>query len=190
MIGNQDQQSNEVKPRAYLRDVAEAAHCDVSLVSRKRKQGKSDAQIIREGVARWKRKQRDAAAGEAKQIEADAIAAPAELPADADELAARAAADLGSVTFAEAQRLKEIELYRRQKIANDESEGKLVDGAGVELAWMEIVAKVKSKLLQLPDEMCDHLATESDPIRCREMLRNKIEQCLAALSKSDSQNDD
>lgn len=181
-IGNQDQGSNGVKPvRALLKDVAAAAHCDVSLVSRKRARGKSDAQIIREGVARWKRQQKQAAGVEARQVEAETIR-EIEQPADDAALVAKAAGGLDHLTYDEAQRLKEIELYRRQKLANDEAEGKLVDGEAVKVAWSEIISTSRSMLLLIPDEIGDRLASESDPIRCRELVREKIHHALAELA--------
>lgn len=178
----QDQQSNDGKRvRALLKDVAAAAHCDVSLVSRKRARGKSDAQIIREGVMRWKRQQKQAAGAEARQVEAEAIR-EMEQPVDDAALEAKAAGGLQSLTYDEAQRLKEIELYRRQKLANDESEGKLVDGEAVKVAWSEVISTSRSMLLLIPDEIGDRLASESDPIRCRELVREKIHHALSELA--------
>ena len=177
------QPSSEVKPeRALLKDVAAAAHCDISLVSRKRARGKSDAQIIREGVARWKRQQKAAAGAEARQVEAETIRQLEQPPAEDAALKAKAAGDLSSLTYDEAQRLKEIELYRRQRLANDEAEGKLVDGSEIQIAWQELISTSKSMLLLIPDEIGDRLASESDPIRCRELVREKIHHALSELA--------
>jgi hypothetical protein len=174
-----DEGLSGVKPvRAFLRDVAAAAHCSVPLVSQKRARGKSDAQIIREGVARWKRQQRDAAAGEAKRVEATAIVAE-----DEPTVSAELPAELDGLTYAEAQRRKEIELYRRQKLANDEAEAKLLDADEVTTAWHEMISTAKSRMMLIPDELGDRLASESNPIRCREMIREKVFHALEALAE-------
>lgn len=110
------------------------------------------------------------------------MGAPVEQPPDAGDLTAKAAADLSALTYDEAQRLKEIELYRRQKLANDETAGTLIEAGEVTTAWHEMIGAAKNRLLLIPDELGDRLASESNPIRCRELIREKVYHALEALA--------
>lgn len=193
---NQDQLSNGgQKVRATLKEVASLAHCDVSLVSRKRKRGKSDAQIIREGVARWKRGLAEQARESMQQVAAEAeaepeieavgpVAAPAVAVENDEALKAKAAANLQGATYDEAQRLKEIELYRRQKLANDEKEGSLIPAAEVEKGWSDIAAVIRDSILSVPLKIAGKLTGCTDEAQIERTLRAALRAELAKISEA------
>jgi len=83
-----------------------------------------------------------------------------------------------------------IQAVRRKALAdaekiereNKERSSELINGAEHHQAVCEMITTAKSRLLMIADELCDRLATESNPVKCREMLREKIRQSLSELA--------
>lgn len=46
-----------------------------------------------------------------------------------------------------------------------------------------MIAAAKNRLMTIPDELCDRLATETDPVVCRQMLIKKLRATLERLSE-------
>lgn len=87
------------------------------------------------------------------------------MPTYAESRAAKAAYDAA---------LARLELSARK--------GELVECRAVESAWHEMIATAKGRLLLISDELGDKLASESNPIRCRELIREKVYHALEALA--------
>lgn len=62
-------------------------------------------------------------------------------------------------------------------------EGALLKRTDVRQAVTGMISASKSRLLTMPDELCDRLAAESDAIRCREMVATKVFEALSVLSE-------
>lgn len=189
---NQDKLSNGgQRVRATLKEVADLAHCDVSLVSRKRKRGKSDAQIIREGVARWKRGLAEKAREEMEQVVAE-VATESKHKAEMDALflgsdeerEAKTPPGQGFITYDEAQRLNEIELWRRKKLINDKAEGSLIPAAEVEKGWSDIAAVIRDSILSVPLKIAGKLTGCTDEAQIERTLRAALRAELVKISES------
>lgn len=80
------------------------------------------------------------------------------------------------------------ELIRLQKETLDLGllKKRLIDSDEVAAAWSGMITRAKNMLLAIPDELGDILASEYNPIRCRELLRGKIEKALVNLAENPS----
>ncbi len=86
------------------------------------------------------------------------------------------------VTSTEARRRKDVALARMREIQVQRLEGQLLDRDDVREAGTGMVSKARAVLLAMPGELCDRLAAEADPIRCREMLDKRVREALEKLS--------
>jgi hypothetical protein len=187
-----------------IADLAKIAHLSHVTTSKKRKQGKSDRQIVREGYARLRASVAKARMASVAELRGSLVgaaeeeAAPAvdvEIEEDDDALvtdkvpigADGAESDTSSdppaelspsASFADAQRAKEFELWRKNKIANDEKEGKLLDADLVRRVWARIAVDLRNNLLSIPNNVAKICAVESDPFAVRNIIDDAIKQAL------------
>lgn len=83
----------------------------------------------------------------------------------------------------EAQRAREWLRVRKEKIAIDIAEHRLIDGLEAERAWGEMVVSAQQKLLSIPGLLAPRLAAESDQAECEVLLRSGIVSALNELSE-------
>jgi hypothetical protein len=86
-------------------------------------------------------------------------------------------------TYALAQARKESALASLRELELARERGSLLKRDEVASAWGSLISSAQSRLLVIPDEICDLLALEYNPIRCREMVLAKITDALSALSE-------
>jgi hypothetical protein len=189
--------------------VAALAHISESSVVNKRGRGISDRQIVREGLARWRARAAQYGAdpnstiqvfaptppgrrgiGRPRKNPIDAAApspgAPPAAPASAS--AAPDGVDVGAalrgdenVTLFEAQRLKEIEQFRKLRLANDEKEARLVEADVVARVWANMATLLRNKLLAIPNTLAQRCAFETDPFEIRNMIDAEIKHALESF---------
>lgn len=161
--------SNDCKTtRAPLAEVAKQAHCSLALVSRKRKQGKSDAQIEREGVARWKREQQKS---------------PKVTPEAADDETRQPSGGEEPESFADAQRRKEAALADLRELELRSKRGELVDAAEVALQWGQVCSQVRDAMLAIPPKAAPKLAGMTNEREIAFYLRGLIRDSLTKISR-------
>ncbi|MEN6606915.1 MAG: hypothetical protein ABFD60_06700 [Bryobacteraceae bacterium] len=61
--------------------------------------------------------------------------------------------------------------------------GELLDRGEVKAAVSSMIGAAKNKLITIADELCDKLAATSDPVRCRELVDDRIHQALSELAE-------
>jgi hypothetical protein len=86
-------------------------------------------------------------------------------------------------SFSEAQRAREWLRVKREKLAVEVIEGKLVDVAEVEAAWSAMILTARNRLLLLPDKVAPRIAAVSDVQECRAIVDYEIREALTALSE-------
>lgn len=85
-------------------------------------------------------------------------------------------------SFFEAQRQREWERVKKDRLQRLALEGKLLDAERVRDAVSGMIITVRTKLLVIGDEMADKLASTSDPVRCRELVDGRISHALDELA--------
>jgi hypothetical protein len=88
---------------------------------------------------------------------------------------------LEKLGFADFKVLKEQEIYRKLKRERQLLEGTLVHRAAVIGAWMQIAARVREAMMQVPHTIAGQVAAETDARVCRDMLVECIEGALVHL---------
>jgi phage terminase Nu1 subunit (DNA packaging protein) len=86
-----------------------------------------------------------------------------------------------NVTLFEAQRLKEIEQFRKLRLANDEKEARLVEADVVARVWANMATLLRNKLLSIPNTLAQRCAFETDPFEIRNMIDAEIKHALEAF---------
>jgi len=86
-------------------------------------------------------------------------------------------------SFSEAQRAREWLRVKREKLAVEVIEGKLVNVADVEAAWSAMILTARNRLLLLPDKVAPRIAAVSDVQECRAVVDYEIREALTALSE-------
>jgi len=77
----------------------------------------------------------------------------------------------------------ESERLRALKLKTDREEGRLVELAPVN-AWIAgMILKARDEFGRIPLELRDVLASETDPVRCEELLQVKVQTVLATMSE-------
>lgn len=71
--------------------------------------------------------------------------------------------------------MRELELKTRR--------GELIEAADVEREWSAAIAGARERLLQMPEQICERVAVESDPRVCAELIRKEVYRALTELSK-------
>jgi hypothetical protein len=71
----------------------------------------------------------------------------------------------------------------RERIDREALLGTLLKRDEVRGAVSGMIAAAKSRLITLPDELCDRVAAESDSVRCREMMAAKVHEALSQLAE-------
>ena len=71
----------------------------------------------------------------------------------------------------------------RERLDREVLERNLLKSDEIRSAVCGMIAASKSRLITMPDELCDRLAAESDAIRCREMVAAKVHEALEQLSE-------
>ena len=85
-------------------------------------------------------------------------------------------------TYAEAQARKETALADLRELEREEKRGNLISASDVKTAWAAHIAAVKNKLMQMPDELSDKLAAEASPVKCRQLVLEKVRGALTELT--------
>lgn len=62
-------------------------------------------------------------------------------------------------------------------------EGSLLKREEVRPAVSSMIAAAKNRLITIADELCDKLAASSDPVRCKELVDDRISQALKELAE-------
>jgi hypothetical protein len=96
----------------------------------------------------------------------------------------------GPETFREARTRKESALADQHELKARKLDGELVEISEVRGAITDHLAHSRSILLGLPGELCDRMAAEQDPIRCRLLLMERIREALTALAGMDTKYDE
>lgn len=91
--------------------------------------------------------------------------------------------ELNDGSFSEAQRQREWERVKKERLQRKVLEGKLLDAEKVRDAVSGMIAGARAKLLVIGDELADKLAGTSDPVRCRELVDDRISQALDDLAE-------
>jgi hypothetical protein len=86
-------------------------------------------------------------------------------------------------SFSEAQRAREWLRVKREKLAVELIEGKLVAVVEVEAAWSAMILTARNRLLLLPDKVAPRIAAVSDVQECRAIVDREIREALTALSE-------
>ena len=71
----------------------------------------------------------------------------------------------------------------REELDRRALEKTLLKRDDVRIAVAGMIAASKSRLMTMPDELCDRLAAESDAVSCREMLAVKVHEALEQLAE-------
>ena len=104
-------------------------------------------------------------------------------PAAAAQAGAEPLAETDDGDFGEAQRQREWERVKRERLARRKSEGELLEASEVEKTWGTILSRIKSTLLLLPDEVAVKVASISDVRVCRSTVDREVRDALALLSE-------
>jgi hypothetical protein len=86
-------------------------------------------------------------------------------------------------TFNEAQTRKEIALANLRELEEAEKRRSLLSAEVVRDAVNGMVMGARSKLLVIGDELADKMAATSDPVKCRELMDERINQALSELAE-------
>lgn len=71
----------------------------------------------------------------------------------------------------------------REELDRKVLEGALLKRAEVKSAVSAMLERFRSRVLTIADELCDRLASETDSVRCREMVDRKLCEALSQLSE-------
>lgn len=102
---------------------------------------------------------------------------------DDDGPAASPADPAARSVLARVQIQREILRIKREKLTIEQMEGSRVPLADVRAWEAQAFAAVKNALLVIPAELCDELAEETNPARCRELVERRINQALNELAQ-------
>jgi hypothetical protein len=157
---------SEVGVRELARRVGVSGH----LVSRKRRQGKSDEQITREAQLRANLLRIQGKSGKAVSIAPTSDWKRRTQEEDVED-------------FASAQARKEVALANLRELEEAEKRRNLLPADEVRDAVNGMVIGARAKLLVIGDELADKLASTSNAIKCREMVDERVAQALAELTE-------
>lgn len=161
------------------KDVAQRAGISESLVTRKRQQGMSDVEIIRHGEERKRRMAlREKHAPKPEPVPNPEPAAVVQIEPQAE--GQEPTESVESYSEAQARELRAKADLRELELAEKRAE--LINGAEHHQSVCEMITTAKSRMLLIPDEIGDRLAVETNPVKCREMLREKIWHAMSELS--------
>lgn len=131
----------------------------------------------------------------AKGFDVDAVRAQL-AKSVAPERASRIKADIGQTPhrlrtepesdqdkYNKARAYRESVRAKADEIALKERMGELIPQDKVCGFISGMIAAAKNRLMTIPDELCDRLATETDPAICRQMLIKKLRDALERLSE-------
>lgn len=82
-----------------------------------------------------------------------------------------------------AQTRKERALATIRELEAGEKSGSLLDRDEVKEAVSGMIMNCRSRLLMIPDQVGDRLASMSDPVACRELVSDEICRALAELAE-------
>lgn len=85
-------------------------------------------------------------------------------------------------SYADAQARKETALANLRELEEAEKRSELLDRKETEAAWSSMISEAKASMLNIGDELGDVLAAEMNPIRCRELVNDKVREALTALA--------
>ena len=77
------------------------------------------------------------------------------------------------------------EQYRKEKLANDETEGTLVLAVEVGQTWTKTIMAIKSKLTAIPTKLAYTLLEQDNPNIVKAILESRINEVLAELGSTD-----
>ena len=90
---------------------------------------------------------------------------------------------LGGLTKFDLELRDMVVRLKLRQVALREKEGALVQATEVRASWAALVLNAKSRLLQMGDEVAEELAYESDPIRCKKIVEDKVHEVLNELAR-------
>ena len=83
---------------------------------------------------------------------------------------------------AEAQREREWLRVQKEKLALETELKAVVKRDEVRAAFTAMISAAKSKMLAIGDELCDHLAADSDPVSIRLKINAKVSEALSHMA--------
>ncbi len=112
------------------------------------------------------------------------VPAPAAHPVPEDDFAGTTGPTrLGGLTKFDLELRDMVVRLKLRQVALREKEGALVQATEVRASWAAFVLNAKSRLLQMGDEVAEALAYESDPIRCKKIVEDKVHEVLNELAR-------
>jgi hypothetical protein len=111
------------------------------------------------------------------------VPAPAARHAAEDDFATGGPTKLGGLTKFDLELRDMVVRLKLRQVALREKEGALVQATEVRASWAALVLNAKSRLLQMGDEVAEELAYESDPIRCKKIVEDKVHEVLNELAR-------
>lgn len=91
--------------------------------------------------------------------------------------------EVGGESLAEASRQLEWEKVREKHLKNETEEGRLVDLVIINSWIAGMIMKARDELTRIGAEICDRVARESDPAKCRALIDDRISQSLENLTE-------
>ncbi len=93
-------------------------------------------------------------------------------------------------SFADAQYLGMVEDLQKRRMANGESEGRLLDADQVHQTQFELARQIRDAMMSIPSRIAEQLAAEPDAAACARMLEREIRLALESAAKQVSALDD
>ena len=86
-------------------------------------------------------------------------------------------------TLTEARREFELLKIARAKVLLRKLEGGLLEAEQVRFAVLDMALRARESFLGVAGDLCDALAATADPIKCREMIDERVREALTILSR-------
>lgn len=107
---------------------------------------------------------------------------PVAMPVPAPVTPSKTAEGQVGTSFSDLQRAEKALKIKRDQLKFRREESKVVDIDEVRRAWSDMILRARNVLLPIGGELADVLASETDPLRCRELIDRRIFQSLSILS--------
>ena len=91
--------------------------------------------------------------------------------------------EYGGTSYSEAQRQREWIRVEKEKLNLEKQRLSLVELMPVNAYVAGMIMQAREELIRIPLELRDKLAQETDPIKCQEMLLDRIDQTLEKMSE-------
>jgi hypothetical protein len=82
------------------------------------------------------------------------------------------------------RKIKEEALAKKHVLAAAEREGKLISKESALLEWTQALAKIRDRVLQMPERLTPQLVGTTDPAKIRSLIRTEAEDALRGLAEN------